>query len=115
MDIIELKDRTFSYSYKGGLKTSMYSELIAIESDRPFILLVFKEECVLVRVSMCSIENRLQSRFVRISRQVIVNMSLASEFLFNDGSYWVYLPDDKKYKVSKRREKSVEVAFLLYT
>lgn len=115
MDIIELKDRTLSYSYNGGLKTSMYSELIAIKSDRPYVLLVFKEECVLVRVSMCSIEKQLQSCFIRISRQVIVNMSLASEFLFDDDSYWVHLPNDKKYKVSKRREKSVEAAFLLYT
>lgn len=39
MDTLLFKRNTFTYSYKGGLKTSYYEDLLAIESDKPFVKL----------------------------------------------------------------------------
>ena len=47
MDTIKIKDNSFVYSYKGGLKTAFCRDLVAIECDKPFIWLVFNNEKVL--------------------------------------------------------------------
>ena len=52
MDTIKIKDNSFVYSYKGGLKTAFCRDLVAIECDKPFIWLVFNNEKVLVRASL---------------------------------------------------------------
>lgn len=115
MDIIQLKDNSIIYSYKGGLKTSLCCDLFAIECDKPFIRLVFTNEKVLVRASMITIETRLEDYFVRISRQIIINMHHVFEYTWKNGSYWVYLVNGLEYKVSERRVKAVRSAFLMYT
>ena len=63
---------------------------------------------------MIQIESALQSNFTRINRQVIVNMHHVSEFIFKDGSYWIYLKNGSEYKISERREKAIREAFLLH-
>ncbi len=115
MEIIKVKDQSLVYSYKGGLKISFCFDLIAIECDKPFIRLIFKDEKVLVRVSMVTIETQLHNCFVKINRRVIVNMHHVTEFIFKDGSYWICFKKGIEYKVSERREKTVKSAFLLYT
>lgn len=112
MDIVKVKDNSIVYTYKGGLKTSCCSDLIAVECDKPFIWLIFKNEKVLVRTSLNTVEALLQTYFIRISRQVIVNMHHVSELPFENGSYWIYLKNGVKYKVSERREKAVRLTFL---
>ncbi|RHJ85306.1 LytTR family DNA-binding domain-containing protein [Parabacteroides sp. AM08-6] len=114
MDIVKVKDNSIVYSYKGGLKISCCSDLIVAKSDKPFIWLIFVNEKVLLRISLNSIETLLQSYFVRISRQVIVNMHHVSEFSFERGSYRICLNNGLTYKVSERREKIVRDAFLFY-
>ena len=111
MDTIKIKDNSFVYSYKGGLKTAFCRDLVAIECDKPFIWLVFNNEKVLVRASLTAVETQLQNYFIRVSRQVIVNMHHVSELLFKNGSYWLLLTKGAEYKVSERREKAVRAAF----
>lgn len=115
MDTIKLKNNSIVYSYKGGLKTSLCNDLLAIESDKPFIRLIFKNEKVLVRASMISIETRLEDYFVRISRLVIINMHYASEYRLKNGVYQIHLTNGSEYKISERREKAVQSAFLSFT
>lgn len=115
MDIIQLKNNSIVYSYKGGLKTSLCNDLVAIVCDKPFIRLVFRNEKVLIRASLITIETQLEDYFVRISRQVIINMYHVSEYISKNGIYWVYLTNNLEYKVSERREKAVRSAFLLFT
>ena len=86
MDTIKIKDNSFVYSYKGGLKTAFCRDLVAIECDKPFIWLVFNNEKVLVRASLTAVETQVQNYFIRVSRQVIVNMHHVSELLFKNGS-----------------------------
>ena len=112
MDTIEVKDDMIIYSYKNGLKTSWCSDLAALVYNKPNMWLVFKDEEVLVHISMIQIESVLQCNFIRINRQVIVNMYHVSEFIFKDGSYWIHLKSGLKYKISERREKAVREAFL---
>lgn len=114
MDIIQLKDGAIIYSYKGGLKTSLCTDLVAIECDKPFIRLVFNNEKVLVRASLIAIETKLEDYFVKVSRQVIINVHHTSEYKFKNGAYWVYLGNGSEYKISERRKKIVRSAFLLY-
>ena len=85
--------------------------MVAIECDKPFIWLVFNNEKVLVRASLTAVETQLQNYFIRVSRQVIVNMHHVSELLFKNGSYWLLLTKGAEYKVSERREKAVRAAF----
>lgn len=115
MDIIEVKGESLVHSYKGGLKISFCNDLLAVECDKPFIWLIFKDEKVLVRVSLITIEIQLQNYFVRINRRVIINMQHVTQFIFKNGSYWIYFQKGIEYKVSERREKYVKSAFLLYT
>ena len=115
MDTIKIKDNSFVYSYKGGLKTAFCRDLVAIECDKPFIWLVFNNEKVLVRASLTAVETQVQNYLIRVSRQVIVNMHHVSELLFKNGSYWLLLTKGLEYKVSERREKAVRAAFFLYT
>lgn len=114
MDILKVKDNTIIYSYRNGLKTSLCSDLVALVYNKPNIWLIFKNEEALVHISMIQIESALQSNFTRINRQVIVNMSHASGFIFKDGSYWIHLKSGLEYKISERREKTAREAFLLY-
>ena len=114
MDILKVKDNMIIYSYRNGLKTSLHSDLVALVYDIPNIWLIFKDEEVLVHVSMLQIESVLQNNFTRINRQVIVNMNHVSEFIFKDGSYWIHLKRGLEYKISERRKKAVREAFLLY-
>ena len=114
MDILKVKDNMIIYSYRNGLKTSLHSDLVALEYNKPNIWLIFKDEEVLVHVSMLQIESVLQNNFTRINRQVIVNMNHVSEFIFKDGSYWIHLKRGLEYKISERRKKAVREAFLLY-
>ena len=114
MDILKVKDNLIIYSYRTGLKTSLHSDLVALVYNKPNIWLIFKDEEVLVHVSMLQIESVLQNNFTRINRQVIVNMNHVSEFIFKDGSYWIHLKRGLEYKISERRKKAVREAFLLY-
>ena len=114
MDILKVKDNMIIYSYRNGLKTSLHSDLVALVYNKPNIWLIFKDEEVLVHVSMFQIESVLQNNFTRINRQVIVNMNHVSEFIFKDGSYWIHLKRGLEYKISERRKKAVREAFLLY-
>lgn len=114
MDILKVKDNMIIYSYRNGLKTSLHSDLVALMYNKPNIWLIFKDEEVLVHVSMLQIESVLQNNFTRINRQVIVNMNHVSEFIFKDGSYWIHLKRGLEYKISERRKKAVREAFLLY-
>ena len=114
MDIQKVKDNMIIYSYRNGLKTSLHSDLVALVYNKPNIWLIFKDEEVLVHVSMLQIESVLQNNFTRINRQVIVNMNHVSEFIFKDGSYWIHLKRGLEYKISERRKKAVREAFLLY-
>ncbi|MBS6225578.1 LytTR family DNA-binding domain-containing protein [Parabacteroides johnsonii] len=114
MDTLKVKDNMIIYSYRNGLKTSLCSDLAALVYNKPNIWLVFKNEEVLVHRSMIQIESALQSNFTRINRQVIVNMHHVSEFIFKDGSYWIYLKNGSEYKISERREKAIREAFLLH-
>lgn len=114
MDVIKVKGNSIAYSYKGGLKTSFCCDLIAIECDKPFIRLVIDNDKVLVRASLTAVETQLQDCFIRVNRQVIVNMHYVSELLLIDDSYWLLLPKGLKYRVSERREKVVRTAYLLY-
>lgn len=114
MDILKVKDNMIIYSYRNGLKTSLHSDLVALVYNKPNIWLIFKNEEVLVHVSMLQIESVLQNNFTRINRQVIVNMNHVSEFIFKDGSYWIHLKRGLEYKISERRKKAVREAFLLY-
>lgn len=114
MDILKVKDNMIIYSYRNGLKTSLHSDLVALGYNKPNIWLIFKDEEVLVHVSMLQIESVLQNNFTRINRQVIVNMNHVSEFIFKDGSYWIHLKRGLEYKISERRKKAVREAFLLY-
>ena len=112
MDILKVKDNMIIY--RNGLKTSLHSDLVALVYNKPNIWLIFKDEEVLVHVSMLQIESVLQNNFTRINRQVIVNMNHVSEFIFKDGSYWIHLKRGLEYKISERRKKAVREAFLLY-
>ena len=114
MDILKVKDNMIIYSYRNGLKTSLHSDLVALVYNKPNIWLIFKDEEVLVHVSMLQIESVLQNNFTRINRQVIVNMNHVSEFIFKDGSYWIHLKRGLEYKISERRKKALREAFLLY-
>lgn len=114
MDILKVKDNMIIYSYRNGLKTSLHSDLVALVYNKPNIWLIFKDEEVLVHVSMLQIESVLQNNFTRINRQVIVNMNHVSEFIFKDGSYWIHLKRGLEYKISERRKKAVRETFLLY-
>lgn len=114
MDILKVKDNMIIYSYRNGLKTSLHSDLVALVYNKPNIWLIFKDEEVLVHVSILQIESVLQNNFTRINRQVIVNMNHVSEFIFKDGSYWIHLKRGLEYKISERRKKAVREAFLLY-
>ena len=114
MDILKVKDNMIIYSYRNGLKTSLHSDLVALVYNKPNIWLIFKDEEVLVHVSMLQIESVLQNNFTRINRQVIVNMNHVYEFIFKDGSYWIHLKRGLEYKISERRKKAVREAFLLY-
>ena len=114
MDILKVKDNMIIYSYRNGLKSSLHSDLVALVYNKPNIWLIFKDEEVLVHVSMLQIESVLQNNFTRINRQVIVNMNHVSEFIFKDGSYWIHLKRGLEYKISERRKKAVREAFLLY-
>ena len=114
MDILKVKDNMIIYSYRNGLKTSLHSDLVALVYNKPNIWLIFKDEEVLVHVSMLQIESVLQNNFTRINWQVIVNMNHVSEFIFKDGSYWIHLKRGLEYKISERRKKAVREAFLLY-
>lgn len=89
--------------------------MLAIECDKPFVRLVFKNEIVLVRASMISIETQLENYFVKISRQVIINMHHVSDYILKNGAYLVHLTNGLEYKVSERREKALQSAYLLYT
>lgn len=108
MDILKVKDNMIIYSYRNGLKTSLHSDLVALVYNKPNIWLIFKDEEVLVHVSMLQIESVLQNNFTRINRQVIVNMNHVSEFIFKDGSYWIHLKRGLEYKISERRKKQSE-------
>lgn len=114
MDTIIVKNDSIVYSYRGGLKNSCCSDLVVLVCNKPNIWLIFKNEEVLVNASMIKMESLLQSNFVRINRQIIVNMHHVSEFIFKDGSYWIHLKRGLEYKISERREKAVRAAFLLY-
>ena len=114
MDILKVKDNMIIYSYRNSLKTSLHSDLVELVYNKPNIWLIFKDEEVLVHVSMLQIESVLQNNFTRINRQVIVNMNHVSEFIFKDGSYWIHLKRGLEYKISERRKKAVREAFLLY-
>lgn len=114
MDTLKVKDNMIIYSYRNGLKTSLCSDLAVLVYNKPNIWLIFNNEEVLVHRSMIQIESALQSNFIRINRQVIVNMHHVSEFIFKEGSYWIYLKNGLEYRISERREKAVRVAFLLH-
>lgn len=114
MDTVQVKDDSIIYSYKGGFKISDCCDLIAIECNKPLVNLIFRDKTIVVCTSLSSVETRLPTCFVKISRQVVFNMHYVSEFVYEDGSYWIYSKKGTKYKVSKRREKSVRSAILLY-
>lgn len=115
METLIFKENVFICSYKGGLKTSSYEELLAIECDKPLVKFRLKECALAVKGSLSSVENSLSACFVRINRQVIVNMKLARQIVLKNGEHWLQLLGDVEYKISERRRKYVYSAYYLYS
>ncbi|WP_449039904.1 LytTR family transcriptional regulator DNA-binding domain-containing protein [Parabacteroides goldsteinii] len=115
MDVLIFKENTFVCSYNGGLITVAYEDLLAIECDKPLVRLRLKENTISVTTTLCKISNQLRIPFVRVNRQVIVNMALAKQLVGSKDGYWILLQGDLLYKISARQVKSVRLSFIKYT
>lgn len=114
METLKFKENEFICSYKGGLKTCSYEELLAVECDKPLVKFRLKECILVVKGSLSSVEDNLSACFIRINRQVVVNMKRAKQIVVTNGEYWLHLMGDIEYKISERRRKDVYTAYLYY-
>lgn len=114
MDVLIFKENSFICSYNGGLITTSYDDLLAIECDKPLVRFRLKKSTLSVTTTLCKILNHLSLPFVRVNRQVIVNMTLAKQLVDNKDGYWILLQGDLFYKISVRQIKIVRSSFIKY-
>lgn len=115
METLKFKENEFICSYKGGLKTCSYEELLAVECDKPLVKFRLKVCTLVVKGSLSSVKDNLSAYFICINRQVVVNMKQARQIVLKDGEYWLQLMGDIEYRISERRHKDVYSAYLLYS
>lgn len=112
MDTLILKENSFICSYKGGLTTFLYEEVLSIESDKPFVKFKLKNHIVLSKTSLSTVEEKLPACFIRINRQVVVNMKHVNKIVLENGTYRIQLNGDIEYKISERKIKAVKTAYI---
>lgn len=114
MDTFVFKENSFVCSHKGGLVTFSYEDLVSIESEKPLIRLRLNEMTISVKTTLCNIENHLNVFFVRVNRQVIVNMKYANRIICNPKEDRIQLKNGLEYKISERKKRDVRLSFLQY-
>lgn len=114
MEILILKENSFVCSHKGGLVTFSYEDLISIECEKPLIRLRLNEMTISIKTTLCNIENHLDVFFVRVNRQVIVNMKYAIQIISNPKEDRIQLKNGLEYKISERKKRNVRLSFLQY-
>lgn len=115
MNILIFKENTFICSYRGGIVVTPYVELISIECDKPLVKFRLKHCALSGKCSLSSIDVYLNDFFIRINRQVIVNMQYATSISKRKDGHWLQLEYGLEYKISVRNIKNVYSSFLIYT
>ena len=115
MDMVIFKKNSFICSYKGGLITTSYEDLYAIEYDKPLVRFRLRETTSSVMTTLCNLESQLNTSFIRVNRQIIVNMIFAKQIVCKPDGCWILLKGDLEYKISERKIKYVRLSFVEYS
>ena len=114
MESVHFKDDFLLYTHKGNIEKIMYGDIVSIECDKPYVkFCLTSSKSFSIQQSLLMVGNCLKQEFVRVNRQVIVNMRYAQKIVFEGKQSYVYLKGFK-YKISVRLEKAVRVAFFQY-
>lgn len=114
MNILDFKEDHFIYSHKGNQSKASYEDLFAVECDKPFVCFYLKDKKIHVQCSLEFVAKSLKDYFIRVNRQVIVNMKHVESLICQQTSYSVRMKNGAQFKISERREKIVRDAFRLY-
>lgn len=114
MDVLICKEDYFVHSIKGGLTTTFYQDLLALECDKPLVRFRLKDSIFSLKASLCDIEKHLDVFFIRINRQIIINIKFAKQIICKQGGYWIQMEGGREYKISERRKRVVCLLFTRY-
>lgn len=113
MDKIEFGKDHFLFSYKKNCGTNSYNELIAIEYQKPYIVLYVGSKKLLFQMNLCYILESLPSHFLLINRKTIINMQHAIGIIVREGGIYIQMDNDEFYNISIRRIPVIKKAFML--
>ena len=114
MENINFKEDFLLYTHRGHVEKIAYDDIVSIESDKPYVRFYLENSrSFSVQRSLLAIRIYLKQEFVKVNRQVIVNMRYAQKMVFEGKQCYVYLKG-VKYKISVRLEKAVRLAFYQY-
>ena len=114
MESVYFKDDFLLYTHKGNIEKITYGDIVSIECDKPYVkFCLANAKSFSIQQSLFVVGNYLKQEFVKVNRQVIVNMRYAQKIVFEGKQCYVYLKGFK-YKISVRLEKAVRVAFFRF-
>lgn len=114
-EYLDFKELFLIYSHRGSVRKIPYEEILSIECDKPYVEFRLKNsKHFSVKTSLLEIQKNLNLEFLRVNRQIIVNMKNA-QFLISDAKgCWIQMEDNLRYQISVRLQAAVRVAFCLY-
>lgn len=112
MDKIEFGKDNFLFSYKKSCGTTSYNELIAIEYQKPYIVLYIGSNKLLFQMNLCDVLECLPSHFLLINRKTIVNMQHVIGIVVREKRHYIQLDNDESYEISYRKVVKVKENFM---
>lgn len=119
--IFEFKEGSIIYvskekrPYQENLQKASFDDIISIECDKPYVKFHLKtSKSFAVEMSLLKVGKNLKEEFVKVNRQVIVNMKNAQRILLDTNGYSIQMLNGLKYKISIRLVSTVRAAFCKY-
>ncbi|WP_455592711.1 LytTR family transcriptional regulator DNA-binding domain-containing protein [Bacteroides sp.] len=112
MDMIRFDEDKFLLSHKKSCVSYLYKDLIAIEYEKPYIVLRVDSNKLVFQLSLCTILEKLPSYFLLVNRNTIINMQHTVGIIIREKRYYIQMDNEELYKISVRKVVEVKESFM---
>lgn len=112
MDTIKFEKDKFLFSYKKSCESYSYENLIAIEYEKPYIVLRVDKSKLVFQMNLCEVLEKLPFHFQLVNRSTIINMERAIRVISQNKEYFIQMDNELVYKISCRKVAVVKENFM---
>lgn len=112
MDTIRFDKDKFLLSHKKSCVSYSYKDLIAIEYEKPYLVLRVDKSRLVFQMNLCVILEKLPSHFLLVNRNTIINMQHTVCIIVQEKRHYIQMDNEEFYKISYRRVVLIKESFM---